>query len=74
MNSGKPHRIGDIIRYGEGSTSLMQITAIEYKRSSDPKYYGNQYFGVYVAVYDSQVVKASEQDLNLWKKREKKRN
>lgn len=54
--------VGKIVRYGDGPTSLMQITSM-----SGGRFYGNQIFGGSVGADRSQLRLPSEADRKMWR-------
>ena len=60
--------IGDIIRYGTGPTALMLVTSVSEKHGGiEDRYYGDQFYGGAIGVYESNVKRPSTEDLNRWK-------
>jgi hypothetical protein len=73
--SKKLYAIGDIVRYTDGSTALMQITYISVGHGgSIARYYGIQCMGGYIGAYHGRVNKANAQDLKKWNSCKKWRN
>jgi hypothetical protein len=63
--------VGDIIRYGTGSTALMQITdVLEAYGGAPARYHGIQCFGNTIGVYHEGAIAATIADLEMWKKNE----
>ncbi len=60
-------KVGDILRYGSGSTALMQVTYISVCHGgSVARYYGTQCMGGKCGNYHEKSQLASEEDLKMW--------
>lgn len=56
-------KVGDILRYGEGATALMEVEAISVSHGgSSARYYGRQFFGGAVAAYHGQVKPSTDDE------------
>jgi len=58
--------VGDILRYGEGSTALLRVAYISPKHGDQPRYYGQQCMGGSCAAYEGQCNKATPPDVKTW--------
>ncbi len=56
------HKIGEVVRYGEGSTALMKITGVNKNHGGHVRYYGTQFYGGIVGAYESDISKASAKE------------
>lgn len=60
-------KVGDILRYDDGSTALFRVESISPKHGGlEDRYYGRQCFGGSVGAYASDCLPASEADLKKW--------
>lgn len=62
-------KIGDLVRYGYGSTALMRITTVT-GSGARLRYYGEQYFGASVGVYEADCTVPTLEDFHLWMRRD----
>lgn len=61
-------KVGDILRYDDGSTALFRVESISPKHGGTDRYYGRQCFGGTVGAYVWQCSLASKVDLETWTK------
>lgn len=60
-------KVGDILRYGEGSTALMRVTYVSVGHGgSKARYYGQQCMGGFCGAYHDQVSLAAPDDRKTW--------
>jgi hypothetical protein len=62
------YKIGDMVRYSEGSTALMMIESVhpDYAGPGKHRYYGIQCYGGPMGAYHDQLSLASGADKNTW--------
>lgn len=59
------YKVGDIVRYGDGSTALMKIEHISENHGGKDqhRYYGRQFFGSPMGAYKSDCSDATEKEI-----------
>lgn len=62
-------KIGEMVRYGGGSTALMRIATVS-EAGGLVRYYGEQYFGGSVGAYEADCTVPSVEDFQLWMRRD----
>ena len=65
-------KIGQIVRYDEGSTALMRIKAVSINHGveGDNRYFGRQCMGGGMARYEDDISEASQEDIDIYIKNE----
>lgn len=60
-------KIGDILRYGDGSTALMRVTYVSVGHGgAKARYYGQQCMGGSCGAYHEQCTLANAKDRKTW--------
>lgn len=60
------YSVGTILRYGPGSTALMQVVSHTHLHSDNVRYYGEHHFGGIVQAHSNTVIEATAEDITVW--------
>jgi hypothetical protein len=60
------YSVGTILRYGPGSTALMQVVSHTHLHSDNVRYYGEHHFGGIVQAHSNTVTEATAEDIAVW--------
>lgn len=59
--------VGDILRYGAGSTTLMRVTYVSPEYGHAHRYYGDSFHGSPMGAYEHDCQLASDHERKKWR-------